>query len=88
MGSAVSERHITNGRNHLSVQSDVCWQNQPFQVKLGGFNLGALGHLDSNRGILHPLTSVPHQQFPSSNPHMSTEDSKTLEEEITSLLQK
>jgi len=35
-----------------------------------------------------PLTSVPHQQSPPGNPHMSTEDSTILEEEIISLLQK
>ena len=54
MDSAVSERHITNGRDHLSVQSDLCWQDQPIQVKLGGSNSGALGHPDSNRGLSHP----------------------------------
>ena len=66
MDSAVSERHIPNGRDHLSDQSDLCWQNQPIQepwviqTVLEGYYI--------------PLLSVHLQQSPPCNPHLSTED--------------
>ena len=61
MGSTVSERHTTNGRDHLSVHSDLCWQSQPIQVKLGTFNSRTMGHSDSNyqRVITFPSCLFP-----------------------------
>ena len=73
MGSTVSEGHTTNGRNHLSVHLELCWQSQPIQVKLGSLNSRTMGHSD------------PSCLFPSTPP---SEDFVILREEIQSLLQK
>jgi len=68
MGSTVPEGHTTNGRDHLPVLSDLCWQNQPVQ---GSPNPRTMGNSDNIRGLSnYPLV------YPSSpcNLHLSTED--------------
>ena len=57
MDPAVSERHIVNGRVHLSDQSDlICWQTQLISVELESSNSGSLSCSDSSRGISHSIS--------------------------------
>ena len=82
------ERHTSNGRDHLSVQSDICRQNQPIQAELEGPNSGDLGNSDSDGRLSNTTHFYSQPTLPSIQPHLSPEDTAIMEEEIQSLLQK
>ena len=88
MAPANSERHFPNGRDHLSVQSDICRQNQSIWVKLEGSNPGSMGYSDSSGGLPYSPHVSPLQPSPPCNSHLSTKEAAILEEEIQSLLHK
>ena len=72
------ERHTSNGRDHLSVQSDICRQNQPIQAELEGPNSG---DLTVTEGYQIPLISTPNQHSPPFSPHLSPENTAIMEAE-------
>jgi len=65
---SVSEGNITNSRDHMSIHSDLCWQDQPVQVELGSPSIRSLGHSDSISGLSHPLHVCPLSEPPSLQP--------------------
>ena len=83
-----SERYTSDGRDHLSIQSDLCRQNQSVLNELEGHNPGHMGNSDSDTGLPNPLHIWPNQCSSPPTPYLSSEDIAVLEEETLSLLQK
>lgn len=83
-----SERHIPNGKDHSSIQSDLCKSDQLNPAELEGTNSGAMDYSDRVRGIPHPSHFSSISALPSCSPYLPSGDLAIMEEEIQSLLQK
>lgn len=51
--SIISVRHVTNGKDHLLINPDLCFQTQPIRVEFRSLNPRSMGHPDKIRGLPH-----------------------------------
>jgi len=58
--------HTSNGRDHLSLQSDLRRQNQTILTEMGSHYPGHMGNSDCDRGLSHSPHVGPQPKLPSS----------------------